>query len=71
MPMTTNVKKAEKAIEQMPLQSWFDIRGLAKDAKLSVQTMSRFLIRAKHQGKVENKNLRIGSTHLCQWRRIR
>jgi hypothetical protein len=71
MPMKTNNEKAEKAIEQMPLHLWFDVRGLAKTAKLGVQTMSRFLVRAKRQGKVENKNLRIGSTHLCQWRRIK
>jgi hypothetical protein len=71
MPMRTNNEKAEKAIEQMPLHFWYDVRSLAKTAKLGVQTMSRFLVRAKREGKVENKNLRIGSTHLCQWRRIK
>ncbi len=71
MPMPKNHEKAEKAIDEMPLRLWFDVRGLSKNAKLGVQTMSRFLVRAKLEGKVENKNLRIGSTHLCQWRRVK
>ena len=71
MPMPSNNRKAEKVIDQMPLQLWLDVRSLAKHAQLGVQTMSRFLVRAKHEGRVENKNLRLGTTHLCQWRRVR
>jgi hypothetical protein len=65
MTMPTRVDKAERAINEMPFGVWISVGALAKSARLSVQTMTRFLIRAKKAGLVDNKKVVIHSIRVC------
>lgn len=71
MAMHRNVCRAERTINNMPLKLWVNVRELAKNADLSIHTMSRFLVRARRVGKVENKRVTVhlGRAHL--WRRLK
>jgi predicted transcriptional regulator len=71
MAMLSNVIRAGKTIAAMPIGSWMEVRGLAKNAKLGVQTMCRYLAQAKKQGLVENKCVLVSSGRLHLWRRTK
>jgi hypothetical protein len=70
MAMPTNIGKAKKAIAKMPCFMWIDVRNIAKNAGLSVQAMSRFLVQAKRKGLVENKHVSVSCGRLHLWRRV-
>ncbi|HVP92307.1 MAG TPA: hypothetical protein VMS94_01055 [Acidobacteriota bacterium] len=70
MARPTNLHRAERAIAEMPNDYWVDVRSLSKNAGLTVQTMSKFLIRARKNGTVENKKVLTRWKRLHLWRRI-
>jgi hypothetical protein len=65
----TKMTRAQKAINEMPRGLWINSRNLAKNACLGVGTMSKFLVRARKRGLVENKHVAISSSRLYLWRR--
>jgi hypothetical protein len=70
MVMLRSTSKAERAISEMPLGIWINVKGIAKRAGLGVQTMSRFLIRAKKAGIVDNKRVVVHSFKMSLWKRM-
>jgi hypothetical protein len=70
MVMLRSTSKAERAISEMPFGIWINVKSIAKRAGLGVQTMSRFLIRAKKAGIVDNKRVVVHSFKMSLWRRI-
>jgi hypothetical protein len=48
-----NISRAEKAIAEMPNGVWIDINSIARNARLAVQTLSKYLRKLK--GLVEKK----------------
>jgi hypothetical protein len=68
--MPKSGSKAEKVISEMQFGVWFGIRGLAKSAGLSVQEMSRFLVRARRLGLVENTRINIHAGRVSLWKRL-
>ena len=66
---TTKMNRAEKAITEMPRGFWIKARDLAKNARLGVGTMTKYLMQARKRGLVENKQVAISSSRLYLWRR--
>jgi hypothetical protein len=69
MTNVTKMSRAEKAIDEMPRGFWINSRNLAKNACLSAGTMSKYLVRARKRGLVENKKVAISSGRIHLWRR--
>lgn len=65
----TNRERALGVIAGMT-EEWLRVQVLAKAARLTVGSMTRYLTQAKKAGVVENQQLigRYGS-HICEWRR--
>jgi hypothetical protein len=53
----------------MPWGFWINARDLAKNARLGVGTMPKYLVQARKRGLVENKQVAISSSRLHLWRR--
>lgn len=70
MTMPKNINRAEKAIAEMPYGLWVDIRSIARNAGLGVQTMSKYLVQARRRGTVQNKRVPVPWGRLHVWRRI-
>ena len=70
MTMPSNISRAEKAIMKMPYGFWIGVRHIAKSARLSIQTMSKYLVQARKRGLVENKRVVVISGRIHLWRRI-
>ena len=70
MTRPTSISKAERAINEMPSGIWINVRPLAKRAGLTVQTMSRFLVRAKKVGLVDHRRIAVHSFKISLWKRM-
>lgn len=65
----TNRERALQVIDDLTGE-WRRVHDLAKKARLTVRTMTRYLTQEKKAGRVENRllNGRHGS-RICEWRR--
>lgn len=65
----TNRERALQVIDGMTTEA--SVHGLAKQAGLTVRSMTRFLVQEKKRGVLENRQLngRYGS-RICLWRRV-
>jgi len=69
MAAKTIVDRAWDSIDRMPFGYWVETKVIAKNAGLTVHTMSRYLHRAKLSGIVDRKEIRFNSVYQSLWRR--
>jgi len=70
MTRPSNAARAEKAIDQLPLGSWLDVRTISKNSRFSIGSTRAFLVQARREGKVERRIVKNGFSTLHIWRRV-